>query len=355
MTKKRSATRSGSRSPRPAAFRASRSAAPARGTQPVAHQLHSRFPAALGEYAQVPVEKHPSGGYYIRHVHGTIRASGVRWVRGMLLAPEAAIPATPPTRAAKANLVEDADGHTHYDFTGRKVGKKPIHSGLGPAQPGDRMRLVVWACVESSARTGGSSTKARKSARNQETILLADELPVYELIRWTKGQGGANRRRGATSQAAGRTTASLTTAAPDLGSGDPGGAGAESPTFGLAAATAITNVTNILEPTGTVAVPQVPPGNRVTCKLRNSLATGPKMIRVQAAMFRTFSQAQTAMHANGPTAGTPMLVSPPASSATCLATGAQAGTSNFIVAWAMYEGSSMWFGCAGSGRRVEVL
>jgi hypothetical protein len=114
-------------------------------------------------------------------------------------------------------------------------------------------------------------------------------------------------------------------------------------------------VTNILEPTGTVAVPQVPPGNRVTCKLSNSLATGPKMIRVQAAMFRTFSQAQTAMHANGPTAGTPMLVSPPASSATCLATGAQAGTSNFIVAWAMYEGSSMWFGCAGSGRQVAVL
>ncbi|MFM7159366.1 MAG: hypothetical protein ACKO3P_03230, partial [Planctomycetaceae bacterium] len=345
-------------------FRASRSAAPARGGSPVVHQLHARFSAALGEYAQIPVERHKSGGSYIRHIHGTVHLSGVKWVRGILLAPDAAIPATPPAHAAEANLVL-VEGQTHYDFCSRKDGRNRLHSGLGPAQPGERLRLVVWACVASPAPARGRTTSARRTARRQERVFLADELPVFEFVRWTKGDSAADRPSSRSATAKGTRTKHLASSGADLvsgdlgsgdpGSGDPGPAALGGATaFGLAPAAALTTGTSLVEPTGTIAVPLVPPGNAVKCKLSNVTPTAPNLTRVAAIVFRTRIQAENAMNAGGPNGGSVTAVSPSASSATCLAVGAQLGPDNFVVAWAQTNLPGVWVVCEGSGRQITV-
>ncbi|MFM7163587.1 MAG: hypothetical protein ACKO3P_24815, partial [Planctomycetaceae bacterium] len=119
-------------------------------------------------------------------------------------------------------------------------------------------------------------------------------------------------------------------------------------------AAALTTGTSLVEPSGTIAVPLVPPGNAVKCKLSNVVSTAPNLTRVVAMVFRTRFKAEDAMNAGGPPGGNVTAVSPPASSATCLAVNAQPGPDNFVVAWAQTNLPGVWAVCEGSGRQVTV-
>jgi hypothetical protein len=312
VTKKSSASGSGSPKGRNRALRLSRTAAKPKAA-PLANQLHARYPTRIGEYAQLPIDKHAKSGYYLQHVQGTARGGSVKWVKGVLLAPTQPIPPAPPAHAAEAILARDPEGHTHYAFTSLKKRERP-HSGLGPVQPGALMRLVTWVCFESAAPPRGKTTSARRTARRKETIVLSDELSVFQC-------GEAS---------------------------DTGGA------MGVAMAALAAPTSTILEPASLASVPMNPAGPTVQCKIKINVAAGPKLTRIQAQIYRTRAEAFAAQAIRYPPPGNVTSVSPAADTASCEAPGAQLGASNWLVAWAQFEGVIGWTVCDGSVRQFTV-
>jgi len=277
---------------------------------PLMNQLHLRCQADPGEYATLPLMRHTSGGWYLRHVQGTARGGVVKWVRGVLLSPSEPIPAAPPEHAAEAILSVGREGQTDYVFTKSKKTPGRAYPGLGPVRPGSLVRVVVWAGFESDS-TGGRGVAARRAKkRSAETILLADEIPT-------------------------------------LMAGEP-------PTRLLGAASTAPPATNIVHPPDLGTVPMLPSGPAIVCQLQNSLSTSPPLTRVLALVFNTQAAADAAKQAPGPTGGSPTNVNPAAQSAKCVAVGAQKGTDNWIVAWAQHSQVGVWVLCGGSGRRVTV-
>lgn len=297
-----------SRRPTPDRLRIARTPSGATGGQiePVNH-LHARYPAAPGEYPEWPVDRHSRQDLYLRHVHGTVRGGVVKWVKGVLLTSGEPIPASPPANAVEATLSICHNGDTDYVFTRQKTGRMKKPSGLGPVTPGEVLRLVTWACCESSSGTKAPRGLARRSTRAELKVVLADELPTF--------------RVGAAPVALLGTT---------VGNSE------------------------IMLPTATVAVPLKPPGNCVDCQLQNTIATGPKMTRVAAMVYGTRAEADRAKLQPGPTGGIPTTINPPASTATCLAPGARVGSNNWIVAWAQHDLPNVWTVCQESGRQFTV-
>jgi len=113
-----------------------------------------------------------TGAFYAVDVEGVAIGGKVAWVKGVLLPPNADVPATPPRGAAEASVGDRNDFGTPYrfPFTEGSSGRRALASALGPVDPEGLVRLVTWVGFYPS----------RSATRKTLIVVLADRLQIVQ-------------------------------------------------------------------------------------------------------------------------------------------------------------------------------